>query len=284
MAAWLTYLRERFPLPVYLLLVSGLVASGALFSSSRIDWQPATISFVGLMIFFAVLRLMDELKDLEKDKIAHPERPLPRGIITVNQAEQAVSIAAAFMLLWALCSALITNYAAGACYAIVTAYLWLMYREFYCGTWLEQRPLLYAVTHQLILVPLAYFSVLLTSPELLTSADTLYFSLPLIGAFFGYEVCRKLDPQAHPVLRTYLHTHGRVGSLLIVSAAMLIAGTGAWLLELSTVLWPFEIALLLSMTLIWLRPDAFKITEGVAGLCLIAHLWAIPVKVLWSSL
>ena len=159
----------------------------------------------------------------------------------------------------------------------MTAYLWLMYREFYCGAWLEPRPLIYAVTHQLVIVPLAAMSVLISAPERLWSAPTYQLSLPLLGAFFAYEVCRKLDPQAHPVQRTYLHAHGRTPVFLMVLAAMAIAGVGAWLLDLAVPLWPVEAALVVSVTVIWWRPRAFKVPEAVAGLCLIVHLWAVPV-------
>ena len=41
--------------------------------------------FIGVslfLIFITELRFMDELKDYEKDKIAHPDRPLPRGLVT----------------------------------------------------------------------------------------------------------------------------------------------------------------------------------------------------------
>ena len=42
------------------------------------------------MLFFAELRLMDELKDYEKDLIAHPERPLPRGLLSREEVRAAV--------------------------------------------------------------------------------------------------------------------------------------------------------------------------------------------------
>jgi len=278
MAAWLTYLKERFPLPVYLLLVSGFVLSGQFLFGEPIEWLPTTLGFVGLFVFFALLRLMDELKDLDKDRIAHPGRPLPRGLITEDEAGRVVVAGVTFMLGWSVAAALLANAVAGVSFFVVTAYLWLMYREFYCGTWLEPRPLLYAITHQLIIVPMAVFSVLVAAPERLADAATFLFSLPLAGAFFAYEVCRKLDPRAPPVLRTYLAVHGKPRTFAIVLVALLLAGAGAWLLDLHWILWPFEAVLLATMTVIWWRPEAYRIPEGVAGVCLIAHLWAIPFR------
>jgi 4-hydroxybenzoate polyprenyltransferase len=284
MAAWLTYLKERFPLPVYVPLVGGFCASGALLGGGRLAALPLAVSFIGLMLFFALLRLMDELKDYGKDQIAHPDRPLPRGLLSTAQVEHTIRLGAVAMLAWGLCAAVLTHTSAGDAYLLVTAYLWLMYREFYCGPWLEQRPLLYALTHQLILLPICYFCVLVFQPDLLTDPLPLYFSLCSLGAFLVYEVCRKLDPDAHPVLRTYLSVYGRSGTFIIVLLATLVAGAGAWALDLHRVLLPVEAVLLLSLTVLWLRPAAYKIPEGLAGLSLLVHLWAIPAKSAWPAL
>jgi len=39
---------------------------------AHVAWTAFAISFAGVLLFFGELRLMDELKDHEKDKIAHP--------------------------------------------------------------------------------------------------------------------------------------------------------------------------------------------------------------------
>jgi len=283
MAAWLTFMRERFPVPAHLLLVGGLVVSGATLVPGEIRWAPVLAGGVGLLIFFAVLRLMDELKDHDSDRIAHPDRPLPRGVISVGQATHGVRVGVMAMVLFASCVASFGNPLAAVSYLVVTAYLWLMYREFYCGAWLGSRPLLYAFTHQLVLVPICWFIMVMSSPASIPAAPVVHFTLPILGAFFGYEVCRKLDPQADPVLETYLQRYGRLNTFLLVAVAMAVAATGAWSLGLAAVLWPFELVLLLGTTLVWLRPQAFRVVEAVAQLNLVAHLWAIPLHTFWSG-
>ena len=283
MAAWLTYLKERFPLPVYVLVVGGLCASGASLSSGSVAALAIGVSFFGLMLFFALLRLMDELKDYDKDQVAHPDRPLPRALLSVSQTKQMVQRGAASMLVAALCAGVLTDVRAGGAYLLVTGYLWLMYEEFYCGAWLEQRPLLYALTHQLILIPICYFCVLVVQPEMLTSLLPFYFGLCSLGAFFAYEVCRKLDPEAHPILRTYLTVYGRWGAFVIVLVATLVAAAGAGALGLQHLLLPVQVMLMLSLSVLWFKPGAYRIPEGVAGLSLLLHLWAIPVVGAWSA-
>ena len=83
MGAWITFLKERLPLPSYLVLVVGLAISGnalggavANEESAATPWGATAIAAAGAFLFFAVLRIMDEHKDYEKDKIAHPHRPV----------------------------------------------------------------------------------------------------------------------------------------------------------------------------------------------------------------
>jgi 4-hydroxybenzoate polyprenyltransferase len=283
-AAWLTYVRERFSLPVHLLVSGGFAATGAVLGTGRMQPRPLAVSFVGIMVFFALLRLMDEDKDLDKDRIAHSERPLPRGLLDVGHVRLVIRAAIGLMAAWSLVAASTTSAAAGAAYASVTVYLWLMYREFYVREWLQPRPLLYAVAHQLILIPLSGYSVFVASSAPSSRSTALGLSLLTSGAFFAYEVCRKLDPAAHPILRTYLHVHGRAGVFAMVAVGMLVAAVGARMLAVADFLWPIELGLVLSLIVIWLRPTAFKIPEAVAGLSLLAHLWAVPVQSAVSSL
>lgn len=281
MAAWLIYTQERFPLLAYALIVGGFSLSGLTIAGTGFKVVPFATSFVGVMLFFALLRLMDERKDYDKDRVAHPERPLPRGVLQVARVEAVIRHGAWSMVGLGIVSAVLVNPVAGACYLLVTGYLWLMYREFFCGPLLEPRPVLYALTHQLVLLPLCYFCVLVADPGLLADPTPLYFSACVAGAFLGYEVCRKLDPQAHPILKTYLSVHGRGGTALLVLAAMTVAGLGAVALGVETLLLPLQALLLLSLGVIWIRPAAYKLPEKISGLTLLAHVYAVPVRALF---
>jgi 4-hydroxybenzoate polyprenyltransferase len=278
MSRWLTYLKERFPLPVYVLLVGGIVLSGLYLESGRFDLRAFLLAFIGIMLFFSELRLMDELKDYKKDLEAHPERPLPRGLLTPEEVRKAIGIKAVVMLAYGGLVAFLANPFAGACYGILTVYLWLMYREFFVGSWLEKRAIWYAVSHQIIMIPLAAFCVLVFRPAMLYDTMTLYMGLCMLGSFFSYEVCRKLDPKAHPVLKTYLYMYGPKGTAVLVLCASAVAAFGAYRLGLEMLLWPMETLLLISLILLFAKPDKFKIIEGVASLSLLVHLWAIVIQ------
>lgn len=284
MARWLTYIRERFPPFLYLILVAGMALSGTSLSHGSFLPLPFAVGFGGLFIFFAELRLMDELKDYDTDIVAHPERPLPRGLLAISEVKRVIAWLLALLVLWAAVSAAVLHLAAGLCFLAVVFWLWLMYREFFVPAWLSERPLLYALSHQIVLLPLAAYPVALTNTAFLSAAETYAFTLISVGAFFSYEVCRKLDPEAEPVLRTYLSVYGRAMTALLVVAATLVAAYGAKELSLNVVLWPLEALLTASLALVWLRPHAYKIIESLAGISLLVHLWSVAIMSLTANL
>ena len=282
MGAWMTFLKERLPLPSYLVLVMGLAISGSALGNASAAGRPAVatwvataIAAVGAFLFFAVLRIMDECKDYEKDRVAHPHRPLPRGLLAPEQVAGAVNGLAVAMLVFGVVVGL-RNGPAGLGYLLVTGYLWLMYREFYAGTWLAQRPLLYAASHQIIILPLCYFCVLVFDPAAWRHLQPALLGITVLGAFFAYEICRKLDPQAHPLVQTYLSHYGRATTLVFALCTVALSALGALGLGLERMLWPLEGILTALLALLILSPNRYKIIEYGASVSLALHVWAIP--------
>ena len=282
MGAWMTFLKERLPLPSYLVLVMGLAISGSALGNasaavrpSAAIWGATAIAAAGAFMFFAVLRIMDEYKDYEKDRVAHPHRPLPRGLLAPEQVAGAVNGLAVAMLVFGVVVGL-RNGPAGLGYLLVTGYLWLMYREFYAGAWLAQRPLLYAASHQIIILPLCYFCVLVFDPAAWRHLQPALLGITVLGAFFAYEICRKLDPQAHPLVQTYLSQYGRATTLVFALCTVALSALGALGLGLERMLWPLEGTLTALLALMILSPNRYKIIEYGASVSLALHVWAIP--------
>ncbi len=275
MKNWLIYIRERFPLPVYFLLSGGLALSGAVVGSATDGHTVASFEtffcFVYAMWVFATLRLMDELKDYDKDVIAHPTRPLPRGVLTTAQVSKSISVMMAVG--WLLsASFVLINMTSMWLATLTTGWLWLMYKEFYIGQALAKRPLIYAITHQIILVP---FCLLMAAT---IDNLTVGWSLAVLGSFFTYEVSRKLNPKAHPILGTYLSVYGRQGTFMIVAMLFAVSLIGAKSIGFMNWMGPWAILTLLSYPLLWVRPAAFKIIEGLATVSLFFHIWSPVLK------
>ena len=76
------------------------------------------------------------------------------------------------------------NVLAGLLSLFYTAYLWLMYKEFYIGERLSRHPLAYAISHQIIVVPICLFTVAIHTPELCFSPEAFAYSATVLGRFF----------------------------------------------------------------------------------------------------
>jgi hypothetical protein len=277
---WGIYLKERFPLIPNLIAAWGMVYSAALLAlphGTAIPKVPFALALIGGVIFLAQIRFMDELKDIEKDKIAHPTRPLPRGLFTPAEFAKFIQLFQILMFVTAALAAVILNLTAGLFFAFGTVYLYLMYKEFFCGSWLSERPILYALTHQIIIVPMLGFGFTVFAPESYQSRAFVWYSVLLVTAFFTFEVGRKLDPNAHPLLRTYLYTYGKVKTALLLAALLIVFSISAYFLGLSALI-GFSAISLVSLIFIWKAPSKFKWIEGIIMLLFLASLWAIPVK------
>ena len=150
------YQQERFPLIAHGLLVAALVVGSSGFATAGEIWPPPrvlAVSFVVALGTFFLLRVADEFKDAATDAAHRPYRPVPRGLITLRELARigvGVALAQLTLILW-LDPGLLG-------YLLV---LWgvmvLMGREYFVGEWLKARPLLYTLSHMLVLPLLILF-------------------------------------------------------------------------------------------------------------------------------
>ncbi len=152
------YQGERFPFLQHGLLIVTFTFSAA--SYSRIcrgapGFIPLGQFIVGAitsLLFFFLLRIFDEFKDAEEDARYRPYRPVPRGLIHLRElARIGVGVVAAQIAMNAL-----TMPAMLPAYGLVLLYMLLMAREFFVPAWLKRRPILYMVSH-MVVMPLIDF-------------------------------------------------------------------------------------------------------------------------------
>jgi 4-hydroxybenzoate polyprenyltransferase len=153
---WWIFVRERFPLqsavPMTLTFAG---ANAAIAGGSDLLLVPRVrllaIALLAVSFFFR-LRLADELKDRETDRVVHPQRPLARGLLRAREVRRvACSLAALEM---AVAAALGPGVLVA--HGIAVGYSFVMGREFFAGTWLRPRLTLYAVVHTLVSAPLGW--------------------------------------------------------------------------------------------------------------------------------
>lgn len=273
MKKWLTYLNERSPLPAltFLSLGIGLSTSTGL---GIFDGLALLMVVVLNNLVFIQMRLGDELKDFENDKIINPTRPLPRGLLTTEQVSKALLILFFILTLAALCVGVFFSWQGGVAFLICPIFAWLMYKEFYIGKGLSKEPMLYALTHQVIVFPLFGWFGLALAPELITNPFFIGWLLANFGVSFTFEICRKLNPNAHKLAGTYAHHYGPSKTVFFIAILMLYTLLGAYVGNFFWFALPPVVLLLLSL-LYWIKnPSKYKIPAGLSALNSIISLWA----------
>ncbi|MBI4641982.1 MAG: UbiA family prenyltransferase [Candidatus Tectomicrobia bacterium] len=154
---WWIYQRERFPVFAHGPLIAVFSLSAICFSlllRGKVEFptaQTVLVGFVSVFLFFLQLRIADEFKDYEDDARYRPYRPVPRGLISLRELGVVGFISALIqsgLALW-LSRSLVPLL------AIVWVYMVLMSKEFFVPRWLKAHPLVYMLSHMLIM-PLIY--------------------------------------------------------------------------------------------------------------------------------
>lgn len=277
MAGWLRYLIERSPPAALSVVAGGIACSGLWIGGGRLDAAGFGLIFAGLMLFMVLARLADELKDYERDKVGHPERPLPRGLVTPAAVRRVMRALFVAMGAYATLLGLAAGWRAGVLYAVSAMWLALMAKEFFAPAALARRPLLSAILHQLVLIPLYGFAVAVREPGLALGPLGLAYALANLGAAMSYEIGRKLDVKAHPALGYYVARYGPRRCAALMVSFVLVAATGAWWLDAWTVLWPVEAIVLAALAVFVVRPDLHRAARDAAAVSVLVHVWSIPI-------
>lgn len=278
---WLTYLQERSPLAALGFISSGIVLS----SMAYVEDFGSSLFLIGLFfntLLFIQMRLGDEIKDLDKDRIMHPSRPLPRGLLQVDEVMKAKVIILVLLLISSLVISVIYSWQGGLALGISTVFAWLMFKEFYMGKALNKEPMLYALTHQIIVFPIHAWFALTINKELLHNSSFQGWLIANFGASFTFEICRKLDPKAHELAQTYAHHYGKKTTALLTAIFMTISAYGVQKAGFENAAWPVLFLLLISLILWVVRSKFYKVAAAFSTLSSIIILWSPAVKWLIS--
>jgi 4-hydroxybenzoate polyprenyltransferase len=160
---WLIFMKERFSPATYLPMIALFVTMNGVFGTmiSGTPWIGPKLALVIPLIlsFFFRMRLFDEIKDYQTDIKVNPGRPLPRGLLRINQVKKM--IVALILLELGLtgvlvsviagselnATALLEAVSVSAAYVTALSFSLLMYNEFFLSDLLRHRLTTYAVSH-----------------------------------------------------------------------------------------------------------------------------------------
>lgn len=215
------YLRERFPIPPYALLVALFYAAGASFSTKLGGGQVLYWAAPIVLFAFFHLRVFDEHKDYAKDLETHPERLLSRGVVTLRM----LKIWGAVAILAQIGLAAAAGPDAVAAWGAMFVFTLAMRVEFGIGTWLNRHILLYALTHNPVVGLLA---VLIWATTGATWDNAyLWFVAAVSFGSLGLEIGRKtrLQHEEVPGVASYSSEHGRLRAGLYVYSCIAMAAS-----------------------------------------------------------
>ena len=188
------YQAERFPLKKTAPLLAVFSTASICVSAQLADrplphWTAFLTGFVLAMAIFFQMRACDEWKDAEDDRRYRPDRPIPRGLVKqstiLKLGASTVPIAAVAAWLWH----------PPVLWLLGLVWVWLaaMTVEVGAPAWLKARPILYLVSH-MVIMPL--LDLLLTSVEWLPGGGApdglwLFLALSFVNGCV-IEVGRKL--------------------------------------------------------------------------------------------
>lgn len=197
------YVHERFPLAAHLPLIALLFVSStqvalAVSGPGQSLWFGAWV----LLLAFLTLRLSDDDHDFEHDAAAHPDRPLPRGLLSRVELRWTAAVVVSALLGLSAALGTGTLLAALGCLAFIAAMRGLSPK-------LEGRPFLTAITHNPLLAGFTVLAGTCTTAGLTWAFG--WYAATVCGAGLVFELGRKWS--------RYEKAAGRAGAGLFAGAA-----------------------------------------------------------------
>lgn len=232
------YLGEMYPVPQRLAMAAVISVSLATVFAHLHGLEARWLSAATLLgtwavfAFLLVLRLMDELKDLEVDRVLLPERPLPSGRVRESDLTGALGVVAALFVG--------AHAAAGPALGTATltlGYAVLMLHWFFVPERMRpDLPLTLATHTPVIPLLLLHLVTLFANAGGLGPRDVRWPAvLALVGScwagFFAWEIARKIRaPGEETAYVTYSRLLGPRGAVMLAASAQTLSvGLGLWL-------------------------------------------------------
>lgn len=274
MDRWFSFFFERFHPITTLVVISGISTSATIFNYNPFD---PVVFMASCMVWFFLsfyFRLNNDLADLQVDKVAHSDRPLPRGIIHPQEAQVVLKAIQLILVFLGVGIFLYFDAWSRLLVLINGGYFWLIRQKFYMGESLDRKPLLKTVMYQGMLIPMTLLSISLSHPQTLFSIQSLSYCLLLYGAFFTFELCRKLNPFSHPASQSLIHFFGFKKVFRFVFASLAVSAVGAIGFGAASLLLPVQLGVFLSLVYLFKNPRHYSIAQLAANFSLILHSWS----------
>jgi 4-hydroxybenzoate polyprenyltransferase len=296
-ARWSLFSKERFPLLRHVLLIVFYVAANASVALSSVSLNAVltyreVLCAIAVLFIFLHLRIFDEIKDHKNDLVAHKDRPLARGLISVREAKQVALV----LIFLELCLAFFIGPAAFLAAISTVLYSLIMYKEFFIGDWLRPKMATYALAHTLVSCWMSVFVFSAVTGLNFWKISKVYGMFVLVNwmIFNIFEFGRKTfgKEEEEELVESYSKRLGAIRAALNVvimaTVAMYVAYKLGSIFNLS-LLFTAAMYLLYGLTLIVAglyavhndRPSA-RIFRGICSIFILFYNVIITLGILWK--
>ncbi len=254
------WLDERFPIMnfisgafIYLLAKAiVIIENPQLYSWNVSDLKAMVVPMAHLFL----LRVFDEHKDFESDKIHYPNRVIQKGIFTLAEVRKFGFIAFILQII-AVLSISRANDILGV-YLLMWFWTFLMTKEFFVKEWLKSQLFLYGLSH-LVVTPLIFLCCLALAAGVLNITIAWQWALwiALVTGWI-YEVTRKTKGQEEETGdMSYSKLWGRQKACAIILLTVIVT---------HVLIYYFFVSLNINLNIFW-------IGSSLLGLLTVLSLW-----------
>jgi len=218
------YVNLRFPIIPLTFFSILTVLEIATYSDTFFTFSNITLLVILYLQFLFHMRILDEFKDFEYDSINFVNRPLQNGLVTKR-----------FLINTGIINILITvnlviyNFSNLALIIFILAGLYsaLMFKEFFIKEFWEKSPLLYLISHQIVLVML-YFSYYIFFNKYLNIniyfiIHIFYVYIPVVLLELGRKVKHRKNAKGIVTNDTYAYVWGQKFTTILILVLSILA-------------------------------------------------------------
>lgn len=272
--SWILYFYNRLNVSVFLPVAVGCSVSSSLIGNRGIALSSIFVCFVLFSVLFSYLRLKNDLDDLNKDRIAHPSRPFPLGMLSMDSGKRGLKFFQFLLFFIGILLLLFSNNSTRLMVVVNAVYLFAMNRDFFQKESKKRHPFILQLGRQFFWFFVLGLMLSIGNPVSLESKAGWAYMLLMFASFFTYDIGRKLDPYSHPISLTYIHYFGFKITFCLLVALQILSGFGAFLLDAHRVLWPCEMGVVISLLVLFRHPKKFHFAEIATIFSLVAHSFA----------
>ncbi len=210
---------ERFPIKILAFTTGATVLGSIAVSSSQPGRYIIAMAFISTLLYLFHIRVIDEDRDLKLDNSLHPDRPVQRGIVSINQL---FLLDLTGLLICVAISIFIGTKAIIVTLAILV-FTSLAWKDFFAPNYFKNRPVIYHLVNspQMVLIQWNIYAIYTKSLHI--NWSMILFLLLVYNGIFIIEIIRKTNISIADTPDSYSSQIG-VKKSIYLAAAMLVSG------------------------------------------------------------